>query len=584
MLMDVFGFLFETEGTEDVKSELSQIDKKTQEVKQDTDKLSTSFSDLTRALAPLAAAYGVLKASMDFSREAEQIGFLSQMSGVSAQALGELGFAASQFGGDINSAASAVMGLQRNILQLRRTGSGPLVQAGMMYGINISTDPEQMLKNIAKRFETLSAPMQMDLGHMLGLDNATIMMLQGGLQQFTEQLEKAKKYTFIDDKMVERARALMKVNRENSAIWEGIKNVLVDYINPFVLGLLEVVRDIGEYLFEHKTIAFTIAAGIGAIAVAMLPIEKIGSAVFGFFTGWGGALTAVTAAVALIGDDVEHYLKGSNSLLGEFVKQFPELKGTVDSTIASIQSMWNALKSGEAWNTVKSQFNAWSAEISAFWDKFSKTEEFDSLKNVFITLQPELTVIKNVFKSIEDIAGAVFTKVGDIISQMAKWYSESNGTLNLFRGIAMVIETIIKGITRLTALISLGISESIKGIIEGFKSITEYFSDNGGFKEDTKKIVKSFSGLSLNGGISPTSWTTGVQNSQVLEKGISTITSNSNTNIANDSHANTNNIQAHITNNIYPSINDGGDMFYLDRMSAETFSTAVLGQMSSGGK
>lgn len=583
MLMDVFGFLFETEGTEDVKSELSQIDKKTQEVKQDTDKLSTSFSDLTRALAPLAAAYGVLKASMDFSREAEQIGFLSQMSGVSAQALGELGFAASQFGGDINSAASAVMGLQRNILQLRRTGSGPLVQAGMMYGINISTDPEQMLKNIAKRFETLSAPMQMDLGHMLGLDNATIMMLQGGLQQFTEQLEKAKKYTFIDDKMVERARALMKVNRENAAIWEGIKNVLVDYINPFVLGLLEVVRDIGEYLFEHKTIAFTIAAGIAAIAVAMLPIEKIGAAILAFFTGWGGALVAVTAAIALIGDDVEHYLKGANSLLGELVQQFPELKGAVDSTITAIQNMWEALKSGEAWDKVKSQFNAWSAEISAFWDRFAQTEEFNKLKNVFTTLQPELTVIKNVFGSIEDIAGAVFKKIGDIISQMAKWYSDSNGTLNIFRGIAAVIEVIIKGITRLTALITGGISDAIKGVVDGFKSITEYFSDNGGFKEDTQKIVKSFSGLSLNGGISPTSWTTGIQNSQVLEKGISTITSNSNTNIANDSHANTNNVQANITNNFYPSGNQSGAM-YGDQVFAEDFNSNVLGHLSSGGK
>jgi hypothetical protein len=582
MLMDVFGFLFETDGTEDVKSELSQIDKKTQEVKQDTDKLSTSFSDLTRALAPLAAAYGVLKASMDFSREAEQIGFLSQMSGVSAQSLGELGFAAAQFGGDINSAAAAVMGLQRNILQLRRTGSGPLVQAGMMYGINISTDPEQMLKNIAKRFETLSTPMQMDLGHMLGLDNATIMMLQGGLQQFTEQLEKAKKYTFIDDKMVERARALMKVNRENSAIWEGIKNVLVDYINPFVIGLLEVIRDIGEYLFEHKTIAFTIAAGIGAIAVAMLPIEKIGAAVLGFFQGWGGALVAVTAAIALIGDDVDHYLKGANSLLGELVQQFPELKGAVDSTITAIKNMWDALKSGEAWNTVKAQFNAWSSEIAAFWDRFSQTKEFERLKNVFTNLQPELTVIKNVFKSIQDIAGAVFDKVGGIISQMTQWYTSSDGTMNIFRGIAAVIETIIKGITRLTALITGGLTDAISSVTEGFKSLTDYFSDGGGYEQDKTKVLKYIQEVSASD-FNPLNWFSGLQGSQSMERTISTVSTNNLSTISNDSHANTNNVQASITNNFYPSGNQSGAM-YGDQVFAEDFNSNVLGHLSSGGK
>lgn len=582
MLMDVFGFLFEAEGTDELKAELSEVDKRTKEVSQDANKLSDSFSDLTRALAPLAAAYGVLKASMDFSKEAEQIGFLSQMSGMSAQALGELGFAASQFGGDINSAASAVMGLQRNILQLRRTGSGPLVQAGMMYGINISTDPEQMLKNIAKRFESLSAPMQMDLGHMLGLDNATIMMLQGGLQQFTEQLEKAKKYTFIDDKMVERARALMKVNRENAAIWEGIKNVLVDYINPFVLGLLEVVRDIGEYLFEHKTIAFTIAGGIAAIAVAMLPIEKIGAAVLGFFTGWGGALVAVTAAIALIGDDVEHYLKGANSLLGELVQQFPELKGAVDSTITAIQNMWEALKSGEAWNTVKAQFNAWSSEIAAFWDRFAQTEEFERLKNVFTTLQPELTVIKNVFKSIQDIAGAVFNQVGDIISQMAKWYSESDGTMNIFRGIASIIETIIKGVTRLTALISEGLTDAINGVTEGFKSITEYFSDGGGYEKDKEAVSKYIQEISFDS-INPLNWIQGLKDSQSMDRTVSTISTNNLSNITNDSHANTNNVQANITNNFYPNSGQSGGM-YGDQVFAEDFNSNVLGHLSSGGK
>lgn len=582
MLMDVFGFLFETEGTEDVKSELSQIDKKTEEVKRDTDKLSTSFSDLTRALAPLAAAYGVLKASMDFSKEAEQIGFLSQMSGISAQSLGELGFAAAQFGGDINSAASAVMGLQRNLLQLRRTGSGPLVQAGMMYGISLSMNPEQMLKNIAKRFETLSAPMQMDLGHMLGLDNATIMMLQGGLKQFTEQLEKAKKYTFIDDKMVERARALMKVNRENAAIWEGIKNILVDYINPFVLGLLEIVRDIGEYLFEHKTIAFTIAAGIAAIAVAMLPIKAIGAAILAFFTGWGGVLVAIIAAIALIGDDVEHYLKGANSLLGEFVKQFPELKGAADSTIASIQSMWNALKSGEAWDKVKAQFNAWSAEISAFWDRFSQTEEFNKLKNVFTTLQPELTVIKNAFKSIEDIAGAVFDKVAKIIAETIQWYKESDGTMNIFRAISAIIETIIKGITRLTALITGGLTDAINSVTEGFKSLTDYFSDGGGYEQDKNKVLKYIQEVSVSD-FNPLNWFSGLQGSQSMERTISTVSTNNLSSISNDSHANTNNVQASITNNFYPSGNQSGAM-YGDQVFAEDFNSNVLGHLSSGGK
>ena len=458
MLIDVFTFLFETEGNEEVKKSLNDLDESTKKTTDSSEKMGRAFAELTKALAPLVAGYTMLHEVMDFSKEAEQVGFLTNMTGLSANALDTLGFAAAQFGGNIQTASNAIMGLQRNIMQLRRTGDGALVQAGMMYGINISMDPEQMLKNIAKRMEGLTIPMQMDLGRMLGLDNSTIMMLQGGLESFTEELERAKKYSFLDDKMVKNARELMRVNRENAAIWDGLKNILMDYLSPFVITILENIRDIGAYLHDHKELVVGVAVGIGAIATALMPIEKIVMSIGAFIGGWGGVLAAIIASLTLIGEDLNKFLNGQDSLFGELIKEYPQVVEMIKTAIATQDEFLRKIESGEAWEALKKRGGeAWEAlkelGASAIKDLINVFEKLRTLE-VWGDLKIKITNMLDIFKMIyQTIKGSIMGALNELVN-----YDYSGNLMLFWKRLKTMIEE--------TAAAISSFFDKYKGIIE----------------------------------------------------------------------------------------------------------------------
>lgn len=587
MILDTFAFLFKSEGSDELKSQLKNLREETKQTEVDTQSLGDAFKELTALLAPLAAAYGVVKSAMDFSKEAEQIGWLTNLSGIATKTLGELGFMAEEFGGNIQSAAHSVMGLQRNITQLQKTGGGALVQAGMQYGLSISTDPTQMLRNVAKRMETLNTAQQVDLGRMLGLDNSTIMMLQGGLKKFNEELERAKKFNFIDEGMVDRATELMRVNRENSAVWEGLKNILLDYINPFVYWIIENCRDIGLFLHEHKGLIMGIGVAIAGITAAFIPWTKVFATIISCFTGWRGLLLGISAAIALIGDDLEKYWSGQDSLIGKLFDKFPQLKGLVDNAVVELNRFWKYVKSGDAWEDFKSKAAGALDVIKSAWQKFKLTDEFKTLSDLFDSFKPHLEAIKNV------LAG-VYEKIKAVFEKTAEWFKQVSGeefVLKVFQTIATVIEQIAKGIAQIIEKfgeLSKAAAEWLGKKMEGVQEIL----DKSEMWQATKQTVSNITDAVSNSDAykSATNWigelsdkVSNIWNKDKesqLTAAANAATSIVNTNTANN---NNNNVQANITNNFYPQPGTNGEKFE-EQQFANEFNTGVLGHFSTGSR
>lgn len=562
MILDTFAFLFQSEGTDQVKKDVSDLRNENKKLVEENNNVGNSFQNLVGIIAPLVATYGALRSVMDFSREAESIGLLANASGISARSLSELGFVSAEFGGNINTASNAIRGLERQLMSLYRTGSGPLMQANLWYGVGISNDPEQMLKNVAKRFETLNRRQQFDLGKMLGLDDATIMSLQGGLKKFNDELERAKKYTFIDDKMVERSRELMRVNRENSAVWEGLKNIFLDFITPTIQFILETMRDVGEFLHEHKGLIAGIAVAVGAVTVALMPWARILLAVKALFSPIGLMLTGIATLVALIGDDIEKYLSGQNSLIGKLFEAFPQLKIWIEQARAWFNELWEDVKKGAAWENIKEKatefFTAFKEDISklvAFfiesWGKIS--ENITDTKQYFVNLYNEAS------KTLGDLAKVVSDELSEAWDDFVKNIQNTPQLISdAIEKIKNFFIEIWEAIKEISEGVSLGITDKVKMIVDFITP--DFLKSEEDQQNDIRNVINT-----RNGDISTISNASSIFNS-------------SNNNSTND-----NSVSNNITNNFYPGSEDRGDIFERENF-AQDFNRSLLGHFSRGNK
>lgn len=362
MIQEIFAFLFSAEGGDEVASSLDNVNKKSKEVVTSNKQLSDSFVSLTTSVISITAAWKAWSSAMNITNQNDQLYLMQEMTGIGARTLAELGLASEQFGGNIHTASHALMGLERNIMQLRKTGSGPLMQAGMWYGLNIASDPEKMLRNIARRMESLPRRMKFDLGRMLGLDNATIMLLGKGVANLEKELKRAKEYTFVDEKKVEQSHELKKSMSEMGYIIGGIGIDVMAVISPHVKSITEWLKDGTNFLKEHKDYVTGLAIGVGIIWFCC--------------GGWKTALSAIAliakgltfSLIVAAAEDIYKYFTGADSVLGKILEKHPTLKSNIDAMGDAIKTAWEYFSSGQAKKDVENAIDTTSSK----WEEFKK--------------------------------------------------------------------------------------------------------------------------------------------------------------------------------------------------------------------
>lgn len=491
MIQEVFAFLFSAEGGDKVASTLDNINKKSETTVKQNKTLSESFMSLLTPIVSVTAAWKSFAEILDVTNRNDQLYLLSEMTGVGAKTISELGLATEQFGGNIHSASHAIMGLERNIMQLRRTGSGPLMQAGMMYGIGISTDPEKMLRNIARRMQSLPRAMKFDLGHMLGLDNATIMLLGKGVENLEKELKRAQKYTFVDEKKVEQSHELKKTISEMGYVVGGIGLDMVSVITPAVQWVVEFICDGLSYLREHKELFMIIGGLVTGIGTALLPWASIFNAVkiaLLAIVSPMGILVAGLLAASLAAEDLYMYFTGGESAIGKLIEKFPELKPYIDEFGDSIKKTWDYFANGDF---IKDFQTKWT-EFLNWWDNTSWQEKIEDLSNTFSELSDTAEEIfddiktfviqawedmldSQVFKDFANYMKTEFWKdVGEVFGKVKNTVTELADALKTF--LEPAIDAIKNAFSNLINILE---NLTLKDVLEAVKNAGSWLMDSG---------------------------------------------------------------------------------------------------------
>ena len=263
-------------------------------------------------VGPLLAAVGV------FNSLGSQIADVSARTGVSAEAISELGFAAEDSGGSMEALEKGFVGLS-NSTKKAQDGSTATVEAFDRLGVSVgelsAMNPEQRFYAVA---EALSKVEDMSLRgalaqQVLGKSGRQLLpMLADGAKGLDAMREKARAAGLTIDGQA--AASADEFGDKLAALWKQVKMVafqvgaaLVDDLIAFIDAAVPLVATLIAWIKENKTLiamVFKVGAALlavgGTLTALGLTFSLIGTAIGGLIPILGFLLTPVGAVIAIL--------------------------------------------------------------------------------------------------------------------------------------------------------------------------------------------------------------------------------------------------------------------------------------------
>ena len=359
--------------------------------------LKNNFVKLTTTLAKLAIVATTVKKSLEFYEQGEQLDFLANKAGVAVEKLQMLGNAAKRYGGTTEGIAGTLENLRSQYQTYITEGGGSLKQAAFKYGVGISSDPEKMLENVAKRMETMrSDAAKWDLANTLGIDEATTRLLMQGQKAYNEELKKAAKYKLYTKEDIERMREYRQLSLDLRMSLDEIVGSIARMLLPAIISVTKVVRNIVDFAKEHEG-GVKLIAIFASITIALLTARQA-ILLYGKALKWlnaGGAKTiatflknpfilwavGLTLLIALIQDFIV-FMQGGESIIGKILEK---MGVDTDKLRENIKNFFNNIKE---W--IK-QALEWLTNLGG---KFK--ELADTIKSLFNTPDQDIDIVKKV--------------------------------------------------------------------------------------------------------------------------------------------------------------------------------------------
>lgn len=382
-----FNILIEanTKALDEVSKKLDNLNEKVEKtddsIEKSTDKTIKKVSSLAKNVAILGSQFLFVKKAfsgvLNFSTQAEDIGRMAQMANVSTDAIQDLGNALKNYGGSASSASSTLSKLNKQMADLRMGKGGAMAKVVMQYGLDTSAKtPEQMLLNISKRMQGMGALQQVNFGRALGLDDATIMFLQQGVEGVRKELEKAKELRVFEKEDIENSIRLQRSWRDLQEILKQISAIFLRFIQPVVERVVGYLNDIAKKIKEQPNLIKGVAVAIGGIMALMSP------------------LSLAFTAIALVADDIATYLKGGESYTKDLLDLLQDIfdidwstfKVGFDSIKEGVNNLKEFLKESQAlqltWEFIK-------GFVGGVWDFVMKIVK--GLGGIFAAMQIKLS-------------------------------------------------------------------------------------------------------------------------------------------------------------------------------------------------
>lgn len=303
--------------TDSVANSLAHVNKTSENVGASFLKMARSFAGLVAAGTASALFIANLKAATNYGIELDKT---SRLLGVNIEDLDAWGQAVQRTGGSAAQFQNSLHSLAQHF------GASPRIAL-------------KLLPQLADAFEKMGRLRAMHYGKMLGLDEATILLLQQGRREVQAVIDQQKQLGVITQKDAETFRQFNNTLADTEHATRSLFSRLALDSIPVIEKLLKATTKFVEFLMRHKDLVIGALIAIGAASLTIIiPFVIANAAIIGTVA----AIGLLVGAFAFLYDDVKTFFEGGDSLIGRWIDRWSDLKNII-SDIVNILSKFSLI-------------------------------------------------------------------------------------------------------------------------------------------------------------------------------------------------------------------------------------------------
>ena len=360
------------------------------------EKALNGIKTAAQATGLVVAAMFVKSGISQFVSQAQELGNLSRAVRENAEDLQAWGEAVKREGGTAEGFNSTVKRLSDDLMSIPLTGgNSPLLGGLTRLGVQFRNldgsmrKPLAVLKDLSARFQGMSAAQSLAIGKKLGLDEATIRLLQKGRKGLDELLVKYKELGVMSNQDIKTGERLKKMFQDYQQVITALGLRFIRFFLPAAEKVSQWLTTAAKWIQQHgriveSTILAISLAITGYLAPALLKLA-FNPVVLG--------LTAIAALITLVIEDMMAFREGADSVTGDVVEYFNNVWTAIKEIGAAIAELWGSFLAipgvSEALDFIITPFRwlkelvSWLIDgVSTLFEKIAGTDAWHKIKDV----------------------------------------------------------------------------------------------------------------------------------------------------------------------------------------------------------
>lgn len=331
---------------------LKDVEKQSAQTNKGLVQLITGLGKVIKGIAGLAtviaAGTGLLRLAEEARKANDELNFLSQNLGMSAQNVKAWQGAAAAMGGSAQGMTNDMKNLNKSMNDFVVKGDTSLLPYFNALGVSMKDaqgklkDTDAVMLDLADSMSKMNREQAFALGQDLGFDEGTINTLLQGRDAMKQMVDYHKQMYSSNKQDLENSRKLSENQAKMSAHWQSMKLMLGNAVIPLLIKLSEVALRFFEFLQRHQKTVKNVFEGM-AIILGTLLVPILGKALIAL-TAFIAPFAPFIITVGLLGgafialyDDYKTWAEGGKSLFN-----WGAFRDYIDKSTLSVDNLKNA--------------------------------------------------------------------------------------------------------------------------------------------------------------------------------------------------------------------------------------------------